>query len=343
MASQAAISDMPASDPIQGLQPVALQQGKDPAVDSREFRHCLGQFATGVTVVTVQGEQGYEGMSANSFSAVSLEPALVLWSIRKASRRAPAFTAAAHFVINILADNQVEASRLFASSEGDAFSSVGWSPDCHGVPVLSGVLAHLSCSLEATHDAGDHVIIVGRVREYSFSQGKPLLFAQGKYAQLQDEAFYENRSAVSTAQDAPLDAGTGAYDVMRQLRRAQEALSRSFDVHRQSVGLSVIEARILAILDQASRSQAEIERDIFASSIATTENLANLRVVGMVQLNANGCYQITAVGEQKRAELSTRARLFSCSRLEGLDPAEIRAGQAFLLEIEKRFSTELGK
>ena len=315
------------------------RRGKDPAADPRDFRHCLGQFPTGVTVVTAAGEHGYEGMSANSFAAVSLDPALILWSIRKASRRAQTFTSASHFVINILADSQVRASQQFASSDADAFSNSAWTPDCHGVPVLDGVLAYLSCSLEATHDAGDHIIIVGRVHEYAMTHGKPLLFAQGKYAQVQDEGFYENRAAAAAA-DGKLDAGTGAYEVMRQLRRAQEALSRSFDVHRQRVGLSAIAARILAILDQARLSQAEIERSIFASREATSENLARLCAQGMVRCGGDGFYEITSTGQNKRAELSARARAFSCSRLEGLDAAEIRTGQAFLLEIEKRFSTE---
>lgn len=340
MASQAASSDISVSTAIESSrQPEVLRRAKAPAVDAREFRHCLGQFATGVTVVTAQGPDGFEGMSANSFAAVSLDPALVLWSIRKASRRAAVFSTAKHFAINILADNQVEASRVFASSEADSFSAVDWYEDCHGTPVLDGALAHLSCSLEATHDAGDHVIIIGRVHEYSTAPGRPLLFAQGKYAQLQDDAFYENRSAAAGV-DIPQDE-TGAYEVMRQLRRAQEALSRSFDVHRQSVGLSVIEARILAILHKGSISQTDIERSIFASSIATTENLNRLCAAGMVQRKADGSYEITNAGQNKRAELSARARTFSCSRLEGLDSAEIKAGQAFLLEIEKRFSTEI--
>jgi len=343
MASQAAIRDK--SIPVsaeESREPKVLRRGKAPALDAREFRHCLGQFATGVTVVTAKGEDGYEGMSANSFAAVSLDPALVLWSIRKASRRAPVFSTAKHFVINILADSQVDASQLFASSETDPFQKISWAEDCHGVPVLDGALAHLSCTLETTHDAGDHVIIIGRVHEYTVAPGKPLLFAQGKYAQLQDDAFYEGRSAEAASVEGSLDHGTGAYEVMRQLRRAQEALSRSFDVHRQRVGLSVIEARILAILQHASLDQHDIERSIFASSAATAENLARLCTAGMVQRNAQGCYDITPTGQQKRAELSARARTFSCSRLEGLDADEIQAGQAFLLEIEKRFSTEFG-
>jgi len=340
MPSQPATSGMSALAPPQHRPGLTPRSGKDPAADPRDFRHCLGQFPTGVTVVTARGEHGYEGMSANSFAAVSLDPALVLWSIRKASRRAQTFARAPHFVINILADSQVRVSQQFAASDAESFATIAWTPDCHGIPVLDGVLAYLSCSLEATHDAGDHIIIVGRVHEYAMAHGKPLLFAQGKYAQVQDEGFYEHPRACATAADGKLDAGTGAYEVMRQLRRAQEALSRSFDVHRQGVGLSAIAARILAILVPAPLSQAQIERSIFASSEATSENLARLCAQGMVRQREDGCYEITGTGQSKRAELSARARAFSCSRLEGLSPVEIRTGQAFLLEIEKRFSTD---
>jgi flavin reductase (DIM6/NTAB) family NADH-FMN oxidoreductase RutF len=156
------------------------------STDEARFRQVLGHFATGVTVVT--GLAGAEpvGLAVNSFTSVSLEPALVAFCVAKRSRTWPQLRAAGAFCVNILAEDQEALSRAFAAHPPDRFLGVGWRPGRSGSPILAGVLAWIECTLEAEHDAGDHVIVVGRVRELDVgTEGRPLVFYRGGYGRFE--------------------------------------------------------------------------------------------------------------------------------------------------------------
>lgn len=146
----------------------------------RAFRDALGAFATGVTVITTLSELGHVGITANSFSSVSLDPALVLWSVAKGSRRHHAFTDGGAFAIHVMAREQDQIAEGF-SNNADAFDVADWSENPEGIRVIQGCLACFECTTEACHDAGDHTIVVGRVQRFSQRVGEPLLFSQGKY------------------------------------------------------------------------------------------------------------------------------------------------------------------
>ncbi|MEM9344265.1 MAG: flavin reductase family protein [Pseudomonadota bacterium] len=146
----------------------------------RAFRDALGRFATGITVVTTQSPQGPLGITANSFASVSLHPPLVLWSPAKASRRFAAFDGAQRFAIHILGQHQTAICQQF-SREGHNFDGLDWELGADGVPLINGCLARFDCRLEAQHDGGDHVIVVGRVLACTDRPGAPLLFSAGKY------------------------------------------------------------------------------------------------------------------------------------------------------------------
>jgi flavin reductase (DIM6/NTAB) family NADH-FMN oxidoreductase RutF len=153
-----------------------------PAVESRALRQVLGRFATGVTIVTCVDAAGQRiGLTANSFSALSLEPPLVLWSLRRASPSLPAFAAATHFAVNILAESQVELSRRFASGVPDKFAEGAWSAGAGGAPVLGGAAAVLECERTLAQEAGDHMLFFGRVLRLADLAAPPLLFHGGHY------------------------------------------------------------------------------------------------------------------------------------------------------------------
>lgn len=148
----------------------------------RAFRACLGQFATGVTVVTCGAADGHPcGITANSFSSVSLEPPLVLWNIAKISNSLRDYLNAKHFAIHILAENQETLSRHFARSDHTLFDDVEFSNSDAGVPILPGCLAVFECSTHQIHDAGDHYIVVGHVDQFIWDRNQPLLFFSGNY------------------------------------------------------------------------------------------------------------------------------------------------------------------
>jgi flavin reductase (DIM6/NTAB) family NADH-FMN oxidoreductase RutF len=150
------------------------------AANARVFRDALGRFATGVTVVTIQGPDGPMGFTANSFSSLSLDPALVLWSPAKASQRYPFFSVARHYAIHVLGQDHADLPARF-SKGGPGFEGLDWHQNAEGVPVLTGALARFDCVQHATHDGGDHLIIVGQVLRLALEEGEPLVFAKGRF------------------------------------------------------------------------------------------------------------------------------------------------------------------
>lgn len=154
-------------------------------VDGRALRAALGRFATGVTVVSCVDQAGQPvGLTANSFNALSLDPPLVLWSLRGASPNLAAFTAASHFAVNVLAESQIELSRRFASPVADRFAGVDWQPGLGGAPVLAGCAASFQCATDKHLPMGDHMLYIGRVLQVAEEALPPLLFQAGHYHQL---------------------------------------------------------------------------------------------------------------------------------------------------------------
>jgi flavin reductase (DIM6/NTAB) family NADH-FMN oxidoreductase RutF len=153
----------------------------EPSLDNqRQLRDGLGRFASGVTVVTAATADGPIGMTANSFSSVSMDPPLVLWCPAKSSSRYRFFAQARHFAIHVLSADQQDVAMAFARS-GKAFDATPWESNAHDVPVFFDCLARFECETFAMHDAGDHSLMVGRVHLSAFRDGEPLIFSQGKF------------------------------------------------------------------------------------------------------------------------------------------------------------------
>ena len=151
-------------------------------VDPRELRNALGRFATGVTVITTQTPSGkLEGLTANSFSALSLDPPLVLWSIRLSAPSLPGFLAASGFAVNVLAADQRMLAAAFATASIDKFADVPFAIGLRGYPVLPGSIAVFEYQTGNTVEGADHLILIGRVVAASYCDGKPLVFSRGEY------------------------------------------------------------------------------------------------------------------------------------------------------------------
>jgi 4-hydroxyphenylacetate 3-hydroxylase, reductase component len=151
-------------------------------MDTRQLRNALGRFTTGVTVVTCCDAQGqWVGLTANSFNSLSLDPPLVLWSLRSASPAMAAFVAAPRFAVNVLAEAQVEVSRRFASKAEDRFTEGVWSLGENGAPVLAGCAAVFECETVSQQPAGDHQLFIGRVLACTEAPVPPLVYQAGHY------------------------------------------------------------------------------------------------------------------------------------------------------------------
>jgi flavin reductase (DIM6/NTAB) family NADH-FMN oxidoreductase RutF len=158
---------------------VALDGG---AMDERHLRNALGRFVTGVTVITTRTAAGkLEGLTANSFSAVSLDPPLVLWSLRSTASSLASFQQSSHFAVNVLAAWQFALSEHFAKRNPDKFQSVVHAPGLGGCPLLFGALATFECVKETSVVGGDHVVFFGRIERAAYREGEPLVFSAGKY------------------------------------------------------------------------------------------------------------------------------------------------------------------
>ncbi|MGE8397457.1 MAG: flavin reductase family protein [Comamonas sp.] len=153
-----------------------------PAFTEREFRNALGQFATGVTVVTAVDAQGRPvGMTVSSFNSVSLDPALVLWSLSNHTSNYAAFAQASHYAIHVLASHHKEMALQFAQRGVDRFAGIAWQPNAHGTPVLEDCVAVFECRARSQYPEGDHLILVGEVLACRYTANtSPLLYHDGK-------------------------------------------------------------------------------------------------------------------------------------------------------------------
>ena len=159
------------------------------AIDQRALRDALGQFPTGVTVVTADPE-GYApfGVTANSFASVSLDPPLVLWSLQKSSDTFDAFAAAKHFAVNILSNEQQDISNQYAKKNNHDLEAEHYQAGVSGMPLLNNAIVNFECEVDVCHDGGDHIIMVGKVVAMSdLNTGdntSPLVLHAGKYREL---------------------------------------------------------------------------------------------------------------------------------------------------------------
>lgn len=159
-----------------------------PQTDTRSLRNALGRFATGIAVVTAIDPDGHPiGLTVNSFSAVSLEPPLVLWCLDNSSHNLEAFRRASHHAINILSVDQLDISNRFATWPADRFVGLSWEPGHGGAPIFPDCCATFDVANEIVHPGGDHTIFIGRIERFTESLDlDPLLFHAGQYRKLAD-------------------------------------------------------------------------------------------------------------------------------------------------------------
>ncbi|EKT84366.1 flavin reductase-like protein [Rhodococcus opacus M213] len=202
-----------------------------PVIDPGHLRECLGSFVTGVTVVTTVDRDGQRhGCTANSFSSVSLDPPLVLWSQRVAAGSFPAFSQAERFAINILSSGQKQVAEHFARPADDKFAGIPVRTGLGGIPLIDDCAAYVECQMEASYPGGDHGIFLGRVERIEHTPDrKPLAFGNGKY--LVTDAYDLGPFSPDLALASP-----ARLDVVREATHLAEELARDLD---RTVGLAV--------------------------------------------------------------------------------------------------------
>lgn len=306
--------------------PRLLEEG-DPADDTRAFRRTLGQFATGVTVIATNFDGTFVGMAANSFSAVSLDPPLVLWSIRKESKSVPAFVGNGHFAVNVLSEDQMDVSALFGRPSPDQFDRLGWKPGRNGDPLLDGAIAHFDCVTESVVDGGDHHIVVGRVVHYSRYEGAPLLFAQGGYGVSRSHPGLALGEQPSDRDD---EQQSEELLFMSLVQATDNHMSSLFQEHRRHIGLTVATSRILNRLVRGACDKDTLERDTFLGDNAVEDALSDLGERGRVTVDGHGLWSLTEDGVHLRAALRQGAEQFTEEQLRGIPAEDVAAAERVL-------------
>jgi 3-hydroxy-9,10-secoandrosta-1,3,5(10)-triene-9,17-dione monooxygenase reductase component len=159
-------------------------------IDPRMFRNVLGQFCTGITVITTMHDDAPTGFACQSFAALSLDPPLVLFCPTKVSRSWQAIQTSGRFCVNVLTERQKKVSERFGSKDPDKFVGIDWEPSPLGSPVITGSLAHIDCTVESVHAGGDHYVVFGAVQSLSEVpkvKPRPLLFYRGQYTGIEPD------------------------------------------------------------------------------------------------------------------------------------------------------------
>jgi flavin reductase (DIM6/NTAB) family NADH-FMN oxidoreductase RutF len=155
------------------------------AIEPQELRRVMGHFATGVTVITTKDQGGNpNGLTANAFMSLSLNPPLVLISVDKGATCYGCFGLQNGFTVNFLSEDQEEISRRFATKGADKFADLKWQPGSNGAAIIEGVMGYVECVITESHDGGDHTIVVGEIVNAGATGERPLLFFKGKYQRL---------------------------------------------------------------------------------------------------------------------------------------------------------------
>ncbi|MNE20251.1 p-hydroxyphenylacetate 3-hydroxylase, reductase component [compost metagenome] len=275
--------------------------------DSRAFRRALGNFATGVTVVTAAGPSGRKvGVTANSFNSVSLDPALILWSIDKRSTSHEVFEEASHFAVNILAADQIDLSNNFARPKEDRFAGIDYQTGAGGAPLFADCAARFECEKYQQLDGGDHWILVGKVVAFDDFGRSPLLYHQGAYSMVLPHTRMTQRAdgqAPSSHFQGRLQHNL--YYLMTQALRAYQA---DYQPRQLSTGLRTSEARMLMVLENdAGLSLNDLQREVAMPAREIEEAVANLKRKGLIA-DDEGRVRLSVKGVDETEALWTIAK-----------------------------------
>lgn len=273
-----------------------MSNNNNAPLDVRGFRRALGQFPTGVTIITTRDAQGEPiGVTASSFNTVSITPPLVLWSVDKGAFSASIMENAEHFAVNVLSKSQIDMSNRFGGRGEDKFADIDYHDSPQGSPLFNGCAAQFECKTWNVYDGGDHLIIVGEVLEYRHDESQsPLVFACGSYA-----VSMQHPSTVSSdTLKVPGDGMLGDY-MLYLLRVAYNKCSAQLypelmDKH----GIAPDEWRLLTLLGDTGQAESTyLAKMVGQPAEVFSATLERMQEKGCVTQHADGQVQLTDAGQ----------------------------------------------
>ena len=269
--------------------------------DPKAFRRALGNFATGVTIITTVGPDGEKvGVTASSFNSLSMDPPLVLWSSMKTARSCEAFEKASHFAVNILASDQMHMSNHFARQQDDKFAGHDWEEGLGGAPIFPNCAGRFQCETFDKLDGGDHWIFVGKVVDFDDFGRAPLCFHQGSYSMVFSHPGAAPKPSAETAA-VPDNGRIGNHKFFLMLR-AIRAYQDRYQPKVTALDVNLIESRSLLIMSDIPGLGAEQLAVHVNTPIEEVEAaVANLSNRGMITKQGDG-YSLTESGKAKAHE-----------------------------------------
>jgi len=269
--------------------------------DPKAFRRALGNFATGVTIITTIGPDGEKvGVTASSFNSLSMDPPLVLWSSMKDARSCAAFENASHFAVNILASDQMDMSNHFARQQDDKFAGFDWEEGLGGAPIFPNCAGRFQCETYDKLDGGDHWIFVGKVVKFDDFGRAPLCFHQGSYSMVFSHPGVTPRQD-SPASVAPETSRMGNHKFFLMLR-AIRAYQDRYQPKVTALDVNLIESRSLLVMsDIPDLSADQLAVHVNAPLEEVDAALANLVNRGMVA-KQDEKFSLTDSGKSKAHE-----------------------------------------
>ena len=291
-------------------------------LDPKAFRRALGNFATGVTIITTRAEDGTNiGVTASSFSSLSLDPPLILWSSIKETPSCKVFESASHFAVNILASDQMQMSNHFARQQEDKFEGVEWQEGIGGSPIFPDCAGRFQCEAYDKLDGGDHWIFVGKVVAFDDFGRSPLCFHQGSYSMVVSHP--ETYSTATQQVAKKTDQGQMENHEFFLMRRAMLAYQERYRPKLVTLGLNLIESRILLVLnDFSGLCTEELIGHLHIPVNEANEALSSLGDRGMVSTDGAG-YVLTEEGSSKANDIWNLAKAHAKETFKRFSSAEM--------------------
>jgi len=302
--------------------------------DPHAFRNALGQFATGVTVVTTTNASGKPvGVTASSFNSVSLDPPLVLWSLAKTAQSMPAYQNSGGFNVHVLASHQSDLSNQFARSSDNKFEGVKWEPCKEGFPTLPEYAALFRCKTHFQYEGGDHIIFVGEVIDYQTRDYPVLVFHGGRYA----DALQKTAPAKDIEPSIDLENGQFTNDFLLYLvSRAHFQSSYPTRKAFRALGMSEPEYFCLSLLAMSGALPADaiVSRLEHTGHHPDAEIFARLKRKGWIE-GEDAKISISESGRDVFIGLLAHSKALEEQLLKHFTTDELSGAQAFLQKLIK--------
>ncbi|MDV7143881.1 flavin reductase [Tropicimonas sp. TH_r6] len=267
-------------------------------IDPKAFRRALGNFATGVTIITTRAPDGTPvGVTASSFNSLSMDPPLILWSSMKGTPSCKVFEEAPYFAVNILGSDQMAMSNHFARQQEDKFAGHDWEEGIGGAPLFPNCAGRFQCETYGKLDGGDHWIFIGRVVAFDDFGRSPLCFHQGSYSVLFNHPDSVPKAAEGAARD--VDRGRMGNHKFFMMLRAVRAYQERYLPKLDTLGLSLIEARTLLVLnDLSGLTIEELVIHLHSPVPEASAAVQTLIATGLLEKAGSG-YGLTEAGQAK--------------------------------------------